>query len=70
MTVEEVIYSSDYQPDRTCARDVLAFILTPTRAFVTSADADEFAIVAAMLEPVRREAVRQWHEHHRRSHWS
>jgi hypothetical protein len=54
----ETLYSSTYQPDPGRALDVLAFVLTPVRAFAH--DADELEAVAEILGAAKTEAIERW----------
>ena len=56
----ETLYSSSYTPDPKSALDVLAFVLTPVRAFAETGDPDELAAVAELLESAKHEAVKRW----------
>lgn len=58
----ETVYSSGYSPDPQCARDVLAFVLTPIAAFAPAGDPDELEAVAALLDSAKLEAVRRWYD--------
>lgn len=54
----ETLYSSTYQPNPRSALDVLAFVLTPPRAF--AADPDELEAVAELLGAAKSEAIARW----------
>lgn len=56
----ETVYSSGYAPNPGSALDVLAFLLTPARAFV--ADPSELDEVAELLGEAKAEAYRRWYE--------
>jgi hypothetical protein len=62
------VYSSGFEPDTSDARDVLAFVLCPLRAFAPGCDDEELAAVAELLAPAKEEAIRRWQEAHRISH--
>ena len=55
----ETLYSSSYQPDPRDARDVLAFVLTPPRAFA-HAD-DDLDAVTELLDTAKAEAIKRWY---------
>jgi hypothetical protein len=57
----ETLYSSEYQPDPKSALDVLAFVLTPVRAFAESGDPDELEAVERLLGSAKQEAVKRWY---------
>jgi hypothetical protein len=54
----ETLYSSTYQPNPRSALDVLAFVLTPVRAFTS--DPDELEAVAELLGAAKSEAIERW----------
>jgi hypothetical protein len=54
----ETVYSSTYQPNPRSALDVLAFVLTPVRAFTS--DPDELEAVAELLDAAKSEAIARW----------
>ena len=54
----ETLYSSSYQPDPRNARDVLAFVLTPPRAFANGDD--ELEAVTELLDSAKAEAIKRW----------
>ena len=54
----ETLYSSTYQPNPSSALDVLAFVLTPVRAFAN--DPDELEAVAELLGAAKSEAIERW----------
>jgi len=54
----ETLYSSTYQPNPRSALDVLAFVLTPVRAFAH--DPDEIEVVAQLLGAAKSEAIERW----------
>jgi len=54
----ETLFSSTYQPNPRSALDVLAFVLTPVRAFAN--DPDELEIVAELLGAAKIEAIERW----------
>ena len=54
----ETLFSSTYQPNPRSALDVLAFVLTPIRAFAT--DPDELEAVAELLGAAKDEAIARW----------
>ena len=56
----ETLYSSSYTPDPRSALDVLAFVLTPVRAFAETGDPDELEAVAELLGSAKEEAVKRW----------
>lgn len=58
------VYSTGFEPDPSDARDVLAFVLCPLRAFAPGCDEDELAAVAELLAPAKEEAIRRWLEAH------
>jgi hypothetical protein len=58
----ETVYSSQYTPNPRSALDVLAFVLTPVRAFAS--DPDEIEAVAELLGNAKSEAVRRWYSLH------
>lgn len=58
----ETLYSSTYQPNPRSALDVLAFVLTPVRAFAT--DPDELEAVAELLGAAKSEAIARWRSLH------
>ena len=58
----ETVYSSAYSPDPESARDVLAFVLTPTAAFAPAGDPEELEAVAALLGSAKLEAVKRWYD--------
>ncbi|HEY1816380.1 MAG TPA: hypothetical protein VGL61_31665 [Kofleriaceae bacterium] len=55
----ETLFSSSYQPDPRNARDVLAFVLTPPRAFVHGDD--ELEAVTELLTSAKAEAIKRWY---------
>ena len=57
----ETLYSSSYTPDPRSALDVLAFVLTPVRAFAETDDPDELEAVAQLLGSAKHEAVKRWY---------
>jgi hypothetical protein len=57
----ETLYSSSYTPDPRSALDVLAFVLTPVRAFAETGDPDELEAVAQLLGSAKHEAVKRWY---------
>jgi len=57
----ETLYSSSYTPDPRSALDVLAFVLTPVRAFAETGDPDELEAVAQLLGAAKQEAVKRWY---------
>jgi hypothetical protein len=57
--VGETLYASTYQPDPRNARDVLAFVLTPPRAFA-HAD-DDLEAVTELLDSAKAEAIKRWY---------
>ena len=59
MAMGETLFSSNYTPDPKNALDVLAFVLTPNRAFAT--DPDELEAVAELLGSAKSEAVKRWY---------
>lgn len=56
----ETIFSSAFSPNPGRALDVLAFVLTPARAFAPTGDDEEQAAVEALLDSAKAEAVRRW----------
>jgi hypothetical protein len=58
----ETVYSSAFSPNPGRAIDVLAFILTPARAFAPTGDDEELAAVAELLGTAKAEAVRRWRD--------
>jgi hypothetical protein len=54
----ETLFSSSYQPDPRSALDVLAFVLTPARAFAH--DPEELEVVAELLGAAKSEAIERW----------
>jgi hypothetical protein len=59
------VYSSGFTPNPHDARDVLAFVLCPLKAFAPGADDEEIEAVAEMIGPAKEEAVRRWAEANR-----
>jgi hypothetical protein len=54
----ETMFSSSFQPNPRCARDVLAFVLTPVAAFAS--DPDEIEAVSVLLGAAKDEAIARW----------
>ncbi len=54
------LFDSGYKPDLASARDVLAFVLTPARAFVGSVPPEEMPECEAMLLAAKQEACEAW----------
>ena len=58
------VYSSGFSPDPSDARDVLAFVFCPLRAFAPAGDEEEMQAVADLIGPAKEEAVQRWFEAH------
>lgn len=56
----ETIYESNLRPNPACARDVLAFVLTPVTAVTGVLDPEDFEAASEMLYEAKQEAVQQW----------
>lgn len=56
--IDEVLYTSSLTPDPSSARDVLAFILSPTDAFAHSPA--EIDAVRELLQAAKSEAAERW----------
>ena len=54
------VYSSGIQPDPASARDVLAFVLCPLEVFASCGSQAEKDAIAAVMVPVKEQAVRRW----------
>lgn len=55
--IGETVFTAAHHPDPGSARDVLAFVLTPTRLF--AGEGDE---AVEMINAAKAEAVRRWCE--------
>ena len=65
MSVAEVIYSSSFEPDRTKALDVLAFILVPASLFFDPSDDHETRLATSrMIYEAQRTALLDWYASH------
>lgn len=62
VTIMNAVYSSGFEPNPYDARDVLAFVLCPLRAFAPGGDDLEMEAVAEMIGPAKEEAIRRWQE--------
>ena len=56
------VFSTNLEPNPYDARDVLAFVLCPPRAFVPGGDEDEMDAVAELIQPAKEEAIRRWYQ--------
>lgn len=54
----ETLYTSSHTPDPASALDVLAFVMTPNRAF--AADPRELEAVSELLDAAKAEAIERW----------
>lgn len=52
------LFTTKYEPAFGRALDVLAFVLTPSRAFASNAD--ELVEIENVLLPAKRRAIAQW----------
>ena len=53
-------FDSGYKPDLSSARDVLAFVLTPSSVFATQVPPEEMPEVEAMLFCAKRQVCEEW----------
>lgn len=56
----ETVYTTKFVPDISKALDVLAFVLTPVRAFVNASDEEEVALITELLNNAKIEAILGW----------
>lgn len=67
MSVAEVIYTTPFEPDRTNALDVLAFILVPASLFFDPSDGPEARLATSrMIYEAQRTALLDWYASHTR----
>jgi len=60
LDVGEVLYQSSMTPDPRSPRDVLAFVLCPTRCFAPDGDDEELEAVEELMLPMKEEAIDRW----------
>lgn len=62
----DIVFESSYKPDPACAREVLAFVLTPVSAFARRGSADR-AAVTIILREAKEDAIKRWRSMQRKA---